>query len=106
MSPGRTGGGSGTRRSPRLATALSDTSGTVLPNAMWKPISSSTGAGDSPHAAANSAEDGIGEPGRVQGAVQRPVALGDGARGGVVDHLAELKSSKKLPGFVLLMPFF
>jgi hypothetical protein len=42
-----------------LATAFSETSGTVLPNAMWNAISSSTGCGAKPTDAAKAADDGI-----------------------------------------------
>ena len=43
VSPGTTGWWKRHSAYPRLATALSETSGTVLPKATWKAISSSTG---------------------------------------------------------------
>ena len=42
---------------PRLATALIDMSGTVLPKTVWKTIKSSRGRSFNPQFLANSAED-------------------------------------------------
>ncbi len=78
-------------------------SGTVLPNAMWNPMSSSTGAPTRPHWAANGADDGsekrvgYSEPYRARS----PSVIVRGVAWSIV--CPSSKSSKKLPGLVLLM---
>ena len=64
-------------------------SGTVLPKATWKPMSSSTGCGSRPTDAANDAEEGTAKRVGYNDPYTAPIALGDRARGGVLDHLTD-----------------
>ena len=101
--PGRPAGGNGTPRTG-FATALKEMSGTVLPNAMWNPMSSSTGCGTRPTRAGERRRRRDGEAGGIQGAVHGTIP--SVTVRGVACSITwpDLKSSKKLPGFVLLGP--
>ena len=101
VSPGTTGWWNRHSAYPRFATALSEMSGTVLPNAMWNATRSSTGAGARPTDAANSADDGIEN--RVGYSAPYTARSPSVTVRGVACSITcpTVKSSKKLPPLVL-----
>src|SRR5690606_11280943 len=78
-------------------------SGTVFPNAMWNPMSSSTGCGTRPTEPANVADDGMAKRVgyRAPYTARSPSVTVRGVACSITCPI--WKSSKKLPGFVLLM---